>query len=556
MKELHSSPIRRMFKVQYSVISPGRIRYAVTLAILVSARPPASRNNYVRTTRPHPPPRIPPAPAACRPSAIGNVTIDASGLTNAGGGWGQIAKRAGCLRLVVLGGSMTCGGNLVANSKGARLKLAWPGLLETKLRRSFGRGVVVLNKCTGASSLTWAVPQLSKKLPPRTDVLIVDYVQNDNRPTVTDEQDGGRSVDASTRVAAEALIVAVDALSRARKEPPPAILFFCTVPPPNFHRDVVTPGSEWPVIWADKARGPAYAAILHRHQAIYANVSRFHDISAVAMQFFQKLWPTPLETAGLEALPWRAPRDLGGLVDHHPGAKAHEFAANAVHQSLLALTQRAERGEPTLVRPWSLRKERLSSANELAQISACHRGIFSQHSAEDAANTTLRNVLAAPSWVLARDRPGKPFGWIHNGGGGGALSFVLGCGPENTIGLEFLKSYGDMGKISVEVKAIAQKKVKFSQALCADHDECAAFIAADPKSDLVRSTLTAEVDANWHQMESLAKIESFKFTCYNWRMHVNPVVVTIRPLPKATRTINGTLPTNHGKFKLLSIFTC
>ena len=450
---------------------------------------------------------------------------------------------------------MTCGGNLGASS-GMRMKLAWPGLLKTKLQRSFGGGVTVLNECTGASSLAWAVPKLSKKLPPRTDVLIVDYVQNDNRPTVTDEQNGGRSVDASTRVAAEALIVAVDALARARKEPPPAILFFCTVLPPNFLGDVVTPGSEWPMIWADKARGPAYAAVLHRHQAIYTNVSRFHDISAVAMQFFQQLWPTPLETAGLEALPWRAPRDLGGHIDHHPGAKAHEFAANAVHQSLLALIQRAERGESTLVRPWSLREERLSTANELAQISACHRGIFSQHSAEDAANTPLRNVFAAPSWVLARDRPEKPFGWIHNGGGNGTLSFVLGCGPENTIGLEFLKSYGDMGKISVEVKAIAQKKVKFSQALCADHDECAAFVAADPNSDLVSSTFTAEVDAYWPQMESLAKIENLKFTCFNWKMQVSPVVVTIRPLPRANRTTDGTLQTYHGKFKLLSIFTC
>ena len=136
------------------------------------------------------------------------------------------------------------------------------------------------------------------------------------------------------------------------------------------------------------------------------------------------------------------------------------------------------------------------------------------------------------------------------------LSFVLGCGPENTIGLEFLKSYGDMGKISVEVKAIAQKKVKFSQALCADHDECAAFVAADPNSDLVSSTFTAEVDAYWPQMESLAKIENLKFKCFNWKMQVSPVVVTIRPLPRANRTTDGTLQTYHGKFKLLSIFTC
>ena len=47
---------------------------------------------------------------------------------------------------------MTCGGNLGASS-GMRMKLAWPGLLKTKLQQTFGRAATVLNECTG--SLLW-----------------------------------------------------------------------------------------------------------------------------------------------------------------------------------------------------------------------------------------------------------------------------------------------------------------------------------------------------------------------------------------------------------------
>ena len=51
------------------------------------------------------------------------------------------------------------------------------------------------------------------------DVVVVDYSQNDNRPTIEDAREGGAAVDASVRRVAEAFLVAlVRGLRRRRAE--------------------------------------------------------------------------------------------------------------------------------------------------------------------------------------------------------------------------------------------------------------------------------------------------------------------------------------------------
>jgi hypothetical protein len=63
------------------------------------------------------------------------------------------------MKIAVLGGSMTCGGNLAKSDKDKKGK-AWPSQLLAKLRSSLGAGVSLHNACVPASSLGWCVSLL------------------------------------------------------------------------------------------------------------------------------------------------------------------------------------------------------------------------------------------------------------------------------------------------------------------------------------------------------------------------------------------------------------
>ncbi|KAK7249748.1 hypothetical protein SO694_00004655 [Aureococcus anophagefferens] len=97
---------------------------------------------------------------ARRPPGGGNATVvrfgavDESGLRVAGRGWGRVLARWRCakqMKIAVLGGSMTRGGNL-AKRHNDKTK-AWPARLLSKLRSSLGAGVTLHNACEPASSL-------------------------------------------------------------------------------------------------------------------------------------------------------------------------------------------------------------------------------------------------------------------------------------------------------------------------------------------------------------------------------------------------------------------
>jgi len=235
-----------------------------------------------------PPPAA--APAACAaPPAGGNATVvrfgavDESGLRVAGRGWGRVLAKWRCakrMKIAVLGGSMTCGGNLAKSDKDKKGK-AWPSQLLAKLRSSLGAGVSLHNACVPASSLGWCVSLLSTRVLAGTDVVVVDYSQNDNRPTIEDAREGGAAVDASVRRVAEAFLVALAKLAKSRREPPPAVLFLTTILPPKFHMPTTKPAFEdWRALWADPERAAAYAAVLRGHARVYDRVATFHGASS------------------------------------------------------------------------------------------------------------------------------------------------------------------------------------------------------------------------------------------------------------------------------------
>ncbi|KAH8094416.1 hypothetical protein JL720_4417 [Aureococcus anophagefferens] len=174
--------------------------------------PPPGPDHYLPEELPRParggaPAKSPPAKAAAsRPPGGGNATVvrfgavDESGLRVAGRGWGRVLARWRCakqMKIAVLGGSMACGGNL-AKRHNDKTK-AWPARLLSKLRSSLGAGVTLHNACEPASSLGWCVSLLSTHVPPGTDVVVVDYSQNDNRPTIEDAREGGAAVDELVR---------------------------------------------------------------------------------------------------------------------------------------------------------------------------------------------------------------------------------------------------------------------------------------------------------------------------------------------------------------------
>ncbi|KAH8070225.1 hypothetical protein JL720_11781 [Aureococcus anophagefferens] len=443
-----------------------------------------------------------------RPPGGGNATVvrfgavDESGLRVAGRGWGRVVAKWRCakqMKIAVLGGSMTCGGNL-AKRHNDKTK-AWPARLLAKLRSSLGAGVALHNACEPASSLGWCVSLLSTHVPPGTDIVVVDYSQNDNRPTIEDAREGGAAVDELVSVAAEAFLVALAKLAGSRREPPPAVLFLTTILPPKFHQPTTAPALKgWRALWADPARAAAYGAVLQGHARIYDRVARFHGASSFALQDHDGLWPAGefLGNARLDRL-WRAPAAKGGDVDHHPGVPAHEFVADAAHAAVLALVRRAERGDGAVVPDWAPAGGTLASANELAELSACSLGMAAHLVAADveAAASPGAQVRAGGGWSLRRDRPDKPPGWIVNATATATseLSIVVPCGHTGTVGLEYLRSYEGMGR---------------------DRDA-----------------------------ESLAVVRQFKVACHNHAMVWNPVVVKLRPDPG-----------DRGKFKLLSIFTC
>lgn len=220
--------------------------------------------------------------------------LDAT-LVVRGAGWGSIAARLAPdhasppVRVVVIGGSMTCHGNV-------RHDDGWPFVLGGYMKRRYGGRVAVVDKCAAATGLAWAVNMASKIVEGGVDVLLVDYVQNDGRPTLLDAQSDGTDIDTRTRIGAEALLLALGRLSQLPE--PPLVFFYATYPPPRFftkyHRNNMR---EWAKFWSDydAPKVKAYLKILHGHADNYEAVATYYNATFAALQ--RAVWPDALDTA-------------------------------------------------------------------------------------------------------------------------------------------------------------------------------------------------------------------------------------------------------------------
>ncbi|KAK7249735.1 hypothetical protein SO694_00004546 [Aureococcus anophagefferens] len=267
--------------------------------------------------------------------------LDAT-LVVRGAGWGSIAARLAPdhasppVRVVVIGGSMTCHANV-------RHDDGWPFVLGGYMKRRYGGRVAVVDKCAAATSLAWAVNMASKIVEGGVDVLLVDYVQNDGRPTLLDAQsDGlrdGTDIDTRTRIGAEALLLALGRLSQLPE--PPLVFFYATYPPPRFftkyHRNNMR---EWAKFWSDydAPKVKAYLKILHGHADNYEVVATHYNATFAALQ--RALWPDALDTARATKL-WVSDTSEGDW-DHHPGRDAHRVVADSIFNAFQRLADGAD----------------------------------------------------------------------------------------------------------------------------------------------------------------------------------------------------------------------
>jgi len=498
------------------------------------------------------------------PYALSVAQLDAE-LVVRGSGWGELAPRLAPghpsppVRVVILGGSMTCAGDV-------RKADSWPSVLADHFRSAYGNRIVVVDRCSAATGLTWAVHFVSTLVEPRDDVVLVDYVQNDGRPTLNDVADNGRGVDLRTRVALEALLLALGRLVRAS---PPIVFFYCTFPPPKFFARYTRWGHhEWRNFWArgmDTAPVRRYLEVLHGHATNYEAVARHYGVTMAALQ--QALWSNTNDTA--RALKYWISDLREHDWNHHPGRDAHRLVADSVFH----LWQRLSRGGDAPRPAFDGTVKPLASPAVLDSWSVCEHVTLSL-SAEvecSSGNGTTRG------WPCYRDKPQKPFGWIYDPARNEprlaarrlavkhrpatrkpparrpthpklqpaaeallTIEFIIPCSRSRVIGIEYLKSYSGMGAVEVAVETHhGIKSSKKSGVLVGSPAARQQIVTSHPTD---RKTFV--VNASWPQRESLAHVDTFVYgSCYNHGDVESPVVVTLRPLARA-------------KFKLLSIFGC
>ena len=84
------------------------------------------------------------------------------------------------VKVAIMGGSMTLGGNCVNGDQSQREHCSWPGQLKELLQRRYGDRVAVHLAARPATSLDWSIAMLPKLVPRDSDIILVDYVQNDS----------------------------------------------------------------------------------------------------------------------------------------------------------------------------------------------------------------------------------------------------------------------------------------------------------------------------------------------------------------------------------------
>ena len=106
------------------------------------------------------------------------------------------------MKLTVIGGSMTLGGNCCPRTPQRASRCSWAGQLQEMLARRYKGRLVVHVAAKPATSLSWSVSMIPTLVPRDSDIVVVDYVQNDDRPALEDLHDS-TPLDVQASVATE-----------------------------------------------------------------------------------------------------------------------------------------------------------------------------------------------------------------------------------------------------------------------------------------------------------------------------------------------------------------
>lgn len=325
----------------------------------------------------------------------------------------------GSVRILVLGGSETAGGNCndgVTWSKSC----AWPARFAAWLREQFSTvDVRVDNQASGGSTISTALPSLSTWLSEPYDVVLIDFIVNGASllaaacppPLLTHRRFlGAAGIGRLTRGDLRGVRVAGASHPEGSCR---RVVVTCALPICTRLRDII-----------------AYVAAVHS----VATVS-FYDVASCAAHVNT---PRGADGAELERMMLKYWDAGTGRPDPHPLWMTHqaitEMLAHATYANIGCAGTASSRSSIML-------------AAALAQYELCTKpaAMFSAF-APPASGVTLQG------WQLIEDRPGKP-GWITESPSS-HIMFDVQFGTTPRLMVVWLKSYKDLGSVLMRLNGL------------------------------------------------------------------------------------------------------
>ena len=237
------------------------------------------------------------------------------------------------------------------------------------------------------------------------------------------------------------------------KDKTPVLVFFLSFPPPGFS---TTP--KFRSAWFDQQTSKTLRKVMWGHYLNYAQVLHHYGVPYVTLQHV--LWsqgPDLMPTPGL----WKSATvhrwKNEDFIDKHPDWFVHKACADTVFHALQVLesdsTQKqtaSTGGGVGVASSWPEAKDTFWPKERLGVFGAC-TSYMSFLSAENEKAAPLR---ADPGWKRYEDRPGKP-GWIAEASFlVSTIHFVVRCGDEHVVGIEYMESYEGMGAVDVTMASL------------------------------------------------------------------------------------------------------
>jgi hypothetical protein len=523
-------------------------------------------------------------------------------LAHIGGGLGPLLARfsnrtkGAPPRVTVLGGSMTAGGNIDGIGKPGDKTSAWWKQLEELLTMYYGRPVPLELQARGATSLAWATQHIGEMVPAHTELLLVDYLQNDVRPAMADLLDDGAAGDEKFSLTAEAFVLALEAVFKARGRPSPAVIWFQSLPAIGFLYNAT--GSAFRPVWAQPDKARSLRRALHGHSAVYENIARHYDQTAISLH--RVIWPTPASGEPEHALrEWSNCCGPTGLihVDHHPSWLAHKLCADVVfhawqriEQAVLghshaaaaalapaaaALAPAAAALAPVAAAPPHRRHRRphngtLNDAGKLRLLGRSCASLGYTVTARAAAARAraagfdVTPLRADPAWRLVEESSAsggesKP-GWVAEGAEahGAEIAFVLNCESEKRMGFDYLRSGSiGSGSATVHIEAFDRERALFYSSWHARDNDVARKLNSSARASrrTWQNPQPVRLHSHWDQPASLIETKVVDVNCYRLGMDTSPVLATLRF--HCDRNHTAATATGSGcRFKLGGLFTC